>query len=159
MKQEEINRYTTKLMQANQSQLVVIIYELTIEYIELANQSYASGEITAFKKQLEVVRKCIRELIVGLNHQYKLSSELLRLYIYMNKQVIEAHRKENPEELEIVTEMLTDLKYSFEEVAKQDTRGPLVDNVSQVYAGLTYGKGTLNEMTATNMYEKQGFKA
>lgn len=38
------------------------------------------------------------------------------------------------------------MKESFEEIAKQDTSGPVMENSQQVYAGLTYGKGSLNEV-------------
>ena len=49
---------------------------------------------------------------------------------------------------------------SFEQVAKQDTSGAVMANTQQIYAGLTYGKGTLNEVSMSldgNTYG--GFKA
>ena len=39
---------------------------------------------------------------------------------------------------------------AFEEVAKHDTSKSVVQNSQQVYAGLTYGKGTLNEVFMDN---------
>jgi flagellar protein FliS len=50
------------------------------------------------------------------------------------------------------------LRKSFEEVAKQDTSGSVVQNSQKVYAGLTYGKGTLNEVFMDNEAAR-GFKA
>ena len=37
------------------------------------------------------------------------------------------------------------LHASFVEVAKQDTSGPLMENIQHVYAGITYGKNDLVE--------------
>lgn len=36
---------------------------------------------------------------------------------------------------------------SFEQVAKEDHSGPVMEHSQQLYAGLTYGKGTLNEVS------------
>ena len=44
--------------------------------------------------------------------------------------------------------LLSSLRESFEELSKQDTSGPAMSNTQSVYAGLTYGKGTLNESTS-----------
>ena len=46
--------------------------------------------------------------------------------------------------MESVVNMLKELKQSYEQVASQDTSAPLVENAQVVYAGLTYGKGSLN---------------
>ena len=58
----------------------------------------------------------------------------------------------------IVKENMEKLRKSFEEVAKQDTSGSVVQNSQKVYAGLTYGKGTLNEVFMDNEAAR-GFKA
>ena len=34
---------------------------------------------------------------------------------------------------------------SFIEVARQDTSSPIMQNTQQVYAGMTYGRASLNE--------------
>ena len=46
--------------------------------------------------------------------------------------------------MEPVVDMLKELKKSYEKVASQDTSAPLMKNTQAVYAGLTYGKGSLN---------------
>ena len=45
--------------------------------------------------------------------------------------------------------LLDSLKESFEKLAAQDDSGPAMSNTQSVYAGLTYGKGTLNESTSS----------
>ena len=44
--------------------------------------------------------------------------------------------------------MLKKLQKSFEELSKTDTSGKAFKNAQEVYAGLTYGRGTLNESTS-----------
>jgi flagellar protein FliS len=48
--------------------------------------------------------------------------------------------------LESCERVVRGLMSSFQEVAKQDDSGPVMENTQQVYAGLTYGKGSLNEV-------------
>ena len=57
-----------------------------------------------------------------------------------------------------VREVMTKLKEAFEEVAKQDTSGPLMENTQQVYAGLTYGKGSLNEVLISGDEYNRGYR-
>jgi flagellar protein FliS len=51
------------------------------------------------------------------------------------------------------------LKKGFVEVAKQDTRGPVMENTQQVYAGLTYGRNALNEVLVNANESSRGFRA
>ena len=53
---------------------------------------------------------------------------------------------------------MTKLKAAFEEVAKQDTSEPLMENTQQVYAGLTYGKGSLNEVLMSRDEYNRGYR-
>ena len=55
--------------------------------------------------------------------------------------------------------VISSLKDSFEEVSKQDTSGPVIENGQQVYAGLTYGKGSLNEVAIDAGTLGRGFQA
>ena len=47
-----------------------------------------------------------------------------------------------------IISMLNKLQKSFEELSKTDTSGKAFKNAQEVYAGLTYGRGTLNESTS-----------
>ena len=40
--------------------------------------------------------------------------------------------------------MIQELKESYEQVSSQDTSAPIMQNTQTVYAGLTYGKTSLN---------------
>ena len=54
--------------------------------------------------------------------------------------------------------MLDNLRVGFEKLHSIDTSEPVMKNTHQVYAGLTYGKGTLNESMLGDTYNR-GFKA
>ena len=48
---------------------------------------------------------------------------------------------------------------SFAEIAKQDKSAPIMQNSQKVYAGLTYGKNSLNEVFFDKNQASRGFKA
>ena len=52
-----------------------------------------------------------------------------------------------PIHLDAACEVIRGLMESFEQVAKEDHSGPVMEHSQQLYAGLTYGKGTLNEVS------------
>ena len=59
---------------------------------------------------------------------------------------------------ETVREVMGKLKEAFQEVAKQDYSAPVMKNTQQVYAGLTYGKGSLNEVLLTGNDSNRGYR-
>ena len=89
---------------------------------------------------------------------YEISHNLYSIDTYVNRQLTASIIKRKPVNIDSVKENMEKLRKSFEEVAKQDTSGSVVQNSQKVYAGLTYGKGTLNEVFMDNEAAR-GFKA
>lgn len=145
MTKEALQGYTARITQASKSELIVIIYELIISNTKEAIKAYNSKDFVTFDKELKQAQTFLRELMVALDYSYQLSFDLLSLYIFVNKQFITAIIKKKPDTLESAISILEKLLIGFEGVSKEDTSGPMMYNTQQLYAGLTYGKGTLNE--------------
>ena len=73
--------------------------------------------------------------------------QLRQLYRYVNEQLIATLVQRRPIHLDAACEVIRGLMESFEQVAKEDHSGPVMEHSQQLYAGLTYGKGTLNEVS------------
>ena len=157
MDKDSIQAYSKRIAQANRSELVVITYEILIEHIDNAQKSFSDK--AEFANDLECAQSFLKELMVGLDFQYDISYNLMSLYIFINKKLIEAKQKDTIEELPRVKKMLMDLLGSFREVGKQDTSGPVMQNTQKVYAGLTYGRNDVNEMSLAKNEENRGFLA
>ena len=54
-------------------------------------------------------------------------------------------------------EIFEKLLIGYKKVSEEDTSGPVMKNTQQVYAGLTYGRGTLNEMYVNGNEARRGF--
>ena len=46
-----------------------------------------------------------------------------------------------------------------EKISSEDTSAPIMENAQTIYAGLTYGKGSLNETYLNAQDYNRGFKA
>lgn len=159
MNNEDLKAFTARITQANGSELVVIVYEIILKDIESAKEAFNAQDHTKFTRDVDHAVKFVNELINTLDFEYPISYDLMQLYLYCNKQLIQATLKKEIESLESAAKVLTSLLKGFTEVAKQDKSEPLMSNTQQVYAGLTYGKGSLNEMYVDPNQMERGFRA
>lgn len=159
MNKEAIQSFTARITQASRSELVVILYEMTLAKIEEAEKSYVDNDLKNYDKELKGAQRYVSELMAALDYRYKISYELLSLYIYCNKHIIRAIVRQNPLTLQYAKAILKKLLIGFEEVSKADNSGPMMRNTQQIYAGLTYGKGTLNETSVDPSNNSRGFIA
>jgi len=159
MKKESIQAFTARVTQASKSELIVILYEMILTELEEAKEAYHVGDLAAFDKELKRAQKYITELTASLNYSYAISYDLLSLYIYLNKQVITAIIRRNSDTLGSAERVLKTLLIGFEGVSKQDGSGSMMRNTQQLYAGLTYGKGKLNEVFVDPSNRSRGFIA
>lgn len=154
MTKELKQEYTLRVSQANKSQMIVILYDLIIEYTKEAEE--AGDDRKLFGEAIRKIRGCLNELMLSLNFQYELAQPLFQLYLYVNRESARAERKNSIECLEHIRMVISGLREAYEEVSRQDTSGPVMENTQSVYAGLTYGKNTLNE-NLSNQGVDRGF--
>ena len=95
----------------------------------------------------------------SLDMKYTISHYLRQLYIYAYRELCQGIAKRDSSLFKHSFDVLNGLLPSFEEVAKQDNSAPVMANTEQIYAGLTYGRGSLNETTAMTGNLNRGFEA
>ncbi len=156
MEKEKVQAYTLRVTQANRSELIVILYEMILDDLMEADK-YAVHD-RDYNKVLLHATKCVNELICALDFQYELSFQLMRLYRYVNECIAKLKVKKDEEIRKSAMDTIQGLHVAFKEVAKQDNSGAVMRNTEQVYAGLTYSKGTLNESLLSNSGSR-GFQA
>lgn len=154
MIEKNIKDYQNRITSADRQQLLVITYELFIEYVNEAIANIDNNEV--FKNNLQYAKKYHGELVNGLDMSYEISKELLALYIYMNKKLIEASMNHDIQSLVEVKTLSNVLLDGWKNATLEEDK-PLMQNTQKVYAGLTYGKGNLNEVVKNN--KDRGFKA
>lgn len=156
MTKEEIQIYTRRITNGNRTDLVVTTYDIILTYFHDARSALSTKNEEQFIWNLKKATDFINELIHALDCQYQLGKDLLVLYRYIQDIITQCIRKKSADKLDSAEKVITKLKSSFAEVAKQDHSGPVIQHGGQVYAGITYGRGTLNELYDNT---NRGFKA
>lgn len=141
MQDTQKKEFTLRISQANRTQLTVLIYEMALTYLQDAQNAEQADE---FRLEINRARNCVDELKRALDLRYELSGILLHQYIQINKLLVRASVSGKKEYLDRVENILIKLKEAFEQVAKEDSSGPVIENAQTVYAGYTYGKNDIN---------------
>lgn len=158
MDQEQRKAYVARVTQANRSDLVVIIYELFLLAMDDAEEAFKRGNLTEGTDFIKKAEGFLQELMGSLDRRYAIAEELMRLYRYVYEQLIFSVIRRKMVHADTVREVMTKLKNAFVEVAKQDDSGPVMQNTQQIYAGLTYGKGSLNEVLLSGNESNRGYR-
>jgi flagellar protein FliS len=101
---------------------------------------------------LQKAQNCIDELVHSLDLNYELARNLREIYIFSKKELIVAGATYSIHRIWRVLKNFRSLHEAYVELEKEDNSQQLMGNTQKVYAGLTYGKYSLNEdITAVSM--------
>lgn len=156
MTKETIQNYTRRISEANRSEIIVCVYEIAEIYLEDAIESHRNGDMSSFRSNCMKAGNCISDLLDALNFEYELAQPLMQIYLFMAREISLSSVREDVEMIKRIQAMVTKLKVSFEEVAKADSSDAVMENTQSVYAGLTYGRTSINESVTGD--PNRGFK-
>lgn len=145
MTTEKKQTFTRRITQANRSQLVVIVYEMLLVYLEDAMNAYEENKKEDFRENLRMARECIGQMRTSLNFDYNISRNLFAIYCFADREIAKDMYSLKKENLDVIKMIFTKLHDAYYVVSTKDESGPLMDNIQTVYAGLTYSKSDLNE--------------
>lgn len=157
MTKELKQEFTLKISQANKTELVVILYEMLLAYLEDAKAAHKAQDQEGFRKGIKQAKSCLHELMSSLHFEYELAGNLSQLYGYADRMMTRADVTNSVEHLADVEKMITKLHDAYQTVSEQDTSEPVMSNAQTVYAGLTYGKNQLTESLA-DQGSSRGFR-
>ena len=145
MTTEKKQTFTRRITQANRSQLVVIVYEMLLVYLEDAMNAYEEDKKEDFRENLRMARECIGQMRTSLNFDYNISRNLFAIYCFADREIAKDMYSLKKENLDVIKMIFTKLHDAYYVVSTKDESGSLMDNIQTVYAGLTYSKSDLNE--------------
>ena len=145
MTKECKQQFTLRITQANPTQLVVILYEMLLCYLEEGEAAESRDEL---KEAVRKARGCVNELMQSLHLEYDPAPALLQLYLYCIRRLAVCEGKGDKTVLEDVRKVIQPLQEAYSQIEKLNDRGPVMNNSQAVYAGLTYGRNTLTENMA-----------
>lgn len=145
MTNEQKQTYTLRISEANKTELVVILYDMLLDYIKEAEDMIEVDNRLEIKEAIRKARGCLKELMNSLDLQYEIAGNLLSLYVYANRRLVMAEIKKDKDELSNVRTVITPLRDAYVKIAKEDDSEAIMMNTQKVVAGLTYSKNEINE--------------
>ena len=134
--------YILRISQANPTQLVVINFELILEFLAAAGAAFGTEEYLAYVNK---AKNGLEQLMFSLDLSVTISHDFFEIYKYTYKLLSDISFTQNEElakkALEEVSELMTLLLEGWKHAAETEKETPPVDGEQpKVYTGLTYGK-------------------
>lgn len=148
MTKECKQQFTLRITQANSTDLIVILYEMMLCYLDEGKNALNMEDTDGFKDAIRKARGCLNELMASLHMEYPPAKELMQLYLFCLRRMAHAESKVQLQPLEEVERVIRPLHEAYQKIAPQNEQGPVMNNSQTVYAGLTYGRNTLTENMA-----------
>lgn len=145
MTKEMKQQFTLRITQANSTQLVVILYEMLLCYIDEAKKAIAQEDRPGTLEAIRKARGCINELMNSLHMEYEPAPCLMQLYLFCIRRLAAFEYNMDINVMGEVEKVIVPLHEAYEKIADQNKQAPMMNNSQSVYAGLTYGRGDLNE--------------
>ncbi len=146
MTKEDIRDFSMKITQCSKTGLVVITYEIIENYLNSAIECHKKMDIEGFRFNIKKAKQFLNDLSSSLDFNYKISFDLMSLYMFINNRLVSASVRKSVDLLDECLNIIDSLKSAFGKIEDEDKRGKVMPNSDQVYVGLTYGKGSkLNE--------------
>lgn len=101
---------------ASPGELTLMLYNGCLKFINQAKKAIADKNIEAKNTNIQKAQNIIRELMVTLNMDLEVSKNMMSLYDYMNRQLIEANLKSDIAILDEVEGLVTEFRDTWKEV-------------------------------------------
>ena len=153
MTREIKQQFTLRISQANPTEMVVILYDMAMTFLEEAKGSFEAQDMVEYKEAIRKVRGCINELIHSLHMEYEPAFHLLKLYLFCIRRLANAEVRKNPQMLDEIKAVLGKLREAYAHIAPTNPAPAVMSNTQTVVSGMTYGKGAAlrEDVTAAEM--------
>lgn len=159
MTKEQIQEFTRRISQENHSGFILILCDMIHVYVEDALHAYDEEDAVKYIRQMELAKQSLNELIACFAPGHALSRRVINILRFIYGKFVKSVVKGKPDELDRCLGMIDNLRVGFVKIHEMDPEGPVMTNTHQVYAGLTYGRGTLNESIQGVDYKNRGYQA
>ena len=115
---------STQIQTANQGQLIIMLYEGAIRFLGQSKEMIAEKKLDKAHNFIMKAQDIVTELMTSLDLEKggKIAENLLSIYIYVNKRLVEANIKKDPAIIDEAAKIFNDLLISWRQVV--DTPAP-----------------------------------
>ncbi|MFJ7745111.1 flagellar export chaperone FliS [Peribacillus sp. NPDC097295] len=113
---------------ASPGELTLMLYNGCLKFILLGKKAIEAGKIEEKNMNLIKAQNIIHELMVTLNMDVAVSKDLMSLYDYMNRRLIDANLKNDIVALEEVEGLVTDFRNTWKEAIQLNRQKQFVQS-------------------------------
>lgn len=112
-------------------ELTLMLYNGCIKFVNLARKGLEENDIALKNTNIQKAQDIVRELMVTLNQDYEISKQLMPIYDYMNRRLIDANVKNDSTILDEVEELMSDLRNTWKQAIQLNRESGAVASVSR----------------------------
>ena len=101
---------------ASPGELTLMLYNGCLKFIHLAKTAILEKNITVKNRNIQKAQSIIHELMVTLNLDIEVSKNMMSIYDYLNRRLVEANIKNDTVILEEVEEFITEFRDTWKQV-------------------------------------------
>jgi flagellar protein FliS len=115
----------TSINTRSRGRILLMLYDGAIRFLEQARVAIDQKRPDLRGERISRAHAIISELNLTLDHEVapELCANLERLYLYMLNQITDANRTSDPQKLDLVIELLKDLRGAWQEAVQQAENG------------------------------------
>ena len=141
MTKEQITSYTLRISEANESQYVVILHEIAIDFINDGIEAWEHDALDRYLMLMKKVQRIHAEIRNQINPMEQTGQLLIREYDRLGSLLATSIVAKEVACARKVLDGYIQLKPGFDGLATIDSSAPICSCTQKVYEGLTYGPG------------------
>ncbi len=116
----------TEILTANQGKLIVMLYDGAMRFLRVALENMSHRTYDVVNANVIKAQEIVTELMLSLNMDEggEIAQNLLNLYAYMKKRLLEGNISKDPAVIEEILGLLAQLKEAWEEAAQKELVRP-----------------------------------
>ncbi|WP_028783761.1 flagellar export chaperone FliS [Thalassobacillus devorans] len=119
-----IQAYQTNAVEtASPGELTLMLYNGCLKFIKLAGKAIDNKDYEQKNINIQKAQKIIQELLVTLDPDISISKEIMPLYDYINRRLLDANLKNDAAILEEANELVGELRVTWKEVLRRTRQG------------------------------------
>ncbi len=114
----------TEIVTANQGKLIVMLYDGAIKFLKTAIDNIEPKKYDIVNTNIIKAQDIITELMLSLNMETggEVANNLLSLYIYFKKRLLEANIQKNKEIIDEVIKLMIDLREAWSQISAKESK-------------------------------------
>jgi flagellar protein FliS len=119
------------VMMATPMELVVMLYTGCVKRLRLGQMALDKNDYEAANAHLQRAQDIVVELIMGLDLQYDIGRDLLKIYEFVHRQIVSANAAKDAAMIGPIIEIMSSLRETWVQVQKENKAAVHIDYIDE----------------------------